>query len=273
MSERETRDMKEKVIYYQDEQNDEFSTAEITPKRIDGSYDYLRDSFWGKCAHIVCYRLVAEPLAWLYLKIKFHHRIRNRSLLKEAKKTGYYLYGNHTNAGADALIPSMLTFPKAATVIVHPNNVSMPVLGRITPYLGALPLPDDKAAMKNFSGALQRLMDRHAPVIIYPEAHIWPYYTDIRNFSDASFRYPVSADVPVYCFTNTYQKKKLGRGPKLVTYVDGPFYPADNTAGQGQTAREKRKSLRDQVYARMKQRAENNSVRMIQYIKKETDHD
>ena len=166
--------MKEKIIYYQDERNDEFSTAEITPRTIDGSYDYIRDGFWGRCAHILCYRVIAEPLAWLYLKIRFRHKTVNRSLLKEAKKTGYYLYGNHTNAGADALIPSMLTFPKAASVIVHPNNVSMPVLGRITPYLGALPLPDDKPAMKNFSKALKTLMEKKMPVVIYPEAHIWP---------------------------------------------------------------------------------------------------
>ena len=29
-----------KVIYYQNELEDEFSEAQITPKRIDGSYDY-----------------------------------------------------------------------------------------------------------------------------------------------------------------------------------------------------------------------------------------
>ncbi len=261
--------MKEKIIYYQDEQRDDFSAASITPRKIDGRYTYLRDGFWGKCAHILCYRVVAEPLAWLYLKIKFHHTVKNRSLLREAAETGCYLYGNHTNAGADALIPSMLTFPKAAKVIVHPDNVSMPVLGKITPYLGALPLPDDKDAMKNFSAALLTMMERRTPVVIYPEAHIWPYYTGIRNFPDASFRYPVAADVPVYCFTNTYQKKKIGRGPKIVTYVDGPFYPEE----KWQTPKEKSKSLRDQVYARMNQRAENNSVERIRYIKKEPDHD
>jgi 1-acyl-sn-glycerol-3-phosphate acyltransferase len=265
--------MKEQVIYYQDELKDEFSEAQITAKRIDGAYRYVRTGFWDRCKHILSYRVVAEPLAWIFLKLRFHHTIKNRSVLKAAQNTGYYLYGNHTNAGADALIPSMLVFPKAASVIVHPNNVSMPVLGRITPYLGALPLPDDKEAMKHFSEALKTVIRRKNPVVIYPEAHIWPYYTDIRNFPDASFRYPVSDDVPVFCFTNTYQKKRIGFGVKIVTYVDGPFYPKEREDGQKTTGKDRRKSLRDQVYAAMKSRAGHNTVERIHYIKKETDHD
>jgi 1-acyl-sn-glycerol-3-phosphate acyltransferase len=265
--------MREKIIYYEDELTDEFSKAAITAKKIDGSYRYIRTGFGERCKHIVSYRVAAEPLAWLYLKIRFHHTIVNRNVLKTAKDTGYYLYGNHTNAGVDALIPSMLVFPKAASVIVHPNNVSMPVMGRITPYLGALPLPDDKEAMKHFSAALKAVIRRKNPVVIYPEAHIWPYYTDIRNFPDASFHYPVSDGVPVFCFTNTYQRKRFGFGVKIVTYVDGPFYPKEPADGTKATAKDRRKSLRDQVYHAMKSRAVCSTVKKIQYIKKETDHD
>jgi 1-acyl-sn-glycerol-3-phosphate acyltransferase len=220
-------------------------------------------------AHILLYRIIAEPLAWLFLKLKFNHKIINKNLLTSQKAQGYYLYGNHTNPIADALIPSMLTFPKKATVIVHPNNVSMPVFGRITPYLGAFPLPDDKAAMKNFGNALNKtIMDKN-PIVIYPEAHIWPYYTDIRAFKDNSFHYPVADGVPVYCFTNTYHKKRIGNGCRIVTYVDGPFFP-DKAAV---TPKAKRQSLRNQVYERMKMRAKENTVEKIHYIKKENKHD
>ena len=31
-------------------------------------------------------------------------------------------------------------------------------------------------------------------------------------------------DVPVFCFTNTYQKRKFSSKHRIVTYVDGPFF-------------------------------------------------
>ena len=73
-------------------------------------------------------------------------------------------------------------FPKTNYIIVHPNNVSMPVLGKITPSLGALPIPDELSAYKNFLNAIEtRIAEGHS-VVVYPEAHIWPYYTKIRNY-------------------------------------------------------------------------------------------
>lgn len=261
--------MRDKVIYYTDELNDEFSTATIIPKRIDGGYRYMRKGFIDLFAHIFFYRIIAEPLGWLFLKIKFNHKIIGKNVLKAADGKGYYIYGNHTNDMADAFIPSILTFPKKASVIVHPNNVSMPILGRITPYLGALPLPDDKEAMKNFGKALTETIKGGNPIVIYPEAHIWPYYTDIRNFKDSSFHYPVSDNAAVYCFTNTYHKKRVGKGCRIVTYVDGPFFPDESA----KTPKEKRLSLRNQVYDKMKERAKENTLEKIHYIKKENLHD
>ena len=137
------------IIYYTNELEDEFSTAQITPIKIDENYDYL-GGFPRKVGRLFWYQIIAKPLAFLFLKIKFRHKIVNKEVLKQAKGTGFFLYGNHTNDIADALIPTMIGHPIGVYVIVHPNNVSMPVLGKITPSLGALPLPDDLKAMKNF---------------------------------------------------------------------------------------------------------------------------
>ena len=80
----------------------------------------------------------------------------------------------------------------------------MPVFGHVTPYLGALPLPDDREAMKHFLDEIAKKIEQDKCVMIYPEAHIWPNYTKIRPFTDSSFRYPVQLKSPVMCFTNTY---------------------------------------------------------------------
>ena len=58
------------------------------------------------------------------------------------KKKGYFIYGNHTQDIGDAFMPNMFSAPQDSYIIVHANNVSMPFLGRITPSLGALPLPE-----------------------------------------------------------------------------------------------------------------------------------
>ncbi len=250
-----------KIIYYKNELEDEFSTAQITPKKIDENYNY-KTGFLFSIGHLFFYELIAKPLAYCFLKIKFGHKIVNKHLLKEAKKDGYFLYGNHTNDMADALIPSMLTFPKDVYVIVHPNNVSMPFLGKITPFLGAIPLPDDFKAAKNFQKSIKEKIDRKHCVTIYPEAHIWPYYTKIRPFKDTSFSYPIKQNAKVFCFTNTYQKRRGRKTPRIVTYIDGPFM-ADNNL----PLKEQRENLRNQVFEAMTKSSKHSNVEMIQYIK------
>ncbi len=252
------------IIYYDDELNNEFSTAQIVAKKIGDDYVYVHKSAIKKFTHFFWYRVVATPIAFIYLKLKFHHKIVNRKLLKEYKKEGYFIFGNHTQPTGDAVIPTMITSPQDAYVIVHPNNVSMPYLGRVTPSMGALPLPDTLTATRNFTKAIETRLNEKRAIVIYPEAHIWPYYTKIRPFTDKSFYYPVKFKTPVFCFTNTYQKRKHSSKPNLVTYVDGPFFPDKDLSEQ-----EKRTNLRDKVYKCMVERSKNSTVEYIEYRRKD----
>ncbi len=254
----------QKVIYFQNELEDEFSTAKISPRKIDADYDYLGGIF-RKIGRFFLYYLIAKPVAFLFMKIKYGHKIVNKQAMKKVSKTGFFLYGNHTNPIADALVPTLIAHPVGVHVIVHANNVSMPILGKLTPALGALPLPDDKAAAKNFNSAIETLIEKKNCIAIYPEAHIWPYYTGIRNYNDNSLRYPVKCGVPVFSFTNTYQKRR-GKTPRIVTYINGPFYPNESLA-----VRERRKDLHRQVIWSMKDNSKKNTVEMIKYVKKEED--
>lgn len=252
-----------KIIYYKDELNEEFSTAVIKAKPIDENYDYGGKTLSWKIAHFFWYKVIAIPIAFLFLKLKYKHKIFNKKLLKEYRNSSIFLYANHTNPAADALIPTFVSLPHSAYVIVHPNNVSMPFLGRITPYLGALPLPDNLAAGKNFMEALKLHIQENNNIMIYPEAHIWPFYTKIRPFPDASFKYPVQYKTPVFCFTNIYQKRRFSKNPRMLTYIDGPFFPNESLS-----LKEQRKDLRDKVYNTMVERSKLNNIEIIKYIKK-----
>ena len=147
---------------------------------------------------------------------------------------------------------------------MHPNNLAVPVLGKWTPALGGLPLPDGIGAYRNFLAAIKNRIAEGHPIVIYPEAHIWPYYTKIRPFPDTSFAYPVTLHAPSFCFVNTYQKTRFRKRPRMVTYIDGPFL-----ADEGAEPKAARKALRDAIYTRMTELAAHSDVEVIRYVKRE----
>lgn len=252
------------TIEYSDELNDEFSTMDIETPTISGDYKYLRNSFWGKFLSFLSFQVIAKPLAFLYLKSKFHHKIVGREKIKPFRRKACFIYGNHTQIVGDALIPAFILRPNYIHVIVHPNNMKIPFLGPFIPYLGGLPLPSDMKATRNFIKAIDVLAKDNRPIFIYPEAHLWPYYTKIRPFKDTSFRYPYKYNTPVFCFTNTYQKRKNPKKVRIVTYVDGPFYP-DMELGE----KEAKAKLREEVLKVMKERALKSDCEIIHYYKRE----
>lgn len=251
-----------KTVYYTDARNDEFSSAQITPRKIDESYRYVDERPVWKLGRFLSYRMIAMPLGFLYCKLALHWTVKNRSVLRKGE--GCFVYGNHTQQVGDALIPTLALFPQSVYVIVHPNNVSMPVLGRLTPLLGALPLPSNLKAMRHFKEAIQTRIKGGNAVVVYPEAHIWPWYTGIRDFPATSMKYPVELDAPSYVMTTTYHKRRFGKKPALVTWLDGPFYPDSSLPPRART-----QALRDQIYEAMTARAQQSDYEYIRYIRKE----
>lgn len=253
-----------KTVYYTDARNDEFSSAQIEPRRIDESYRYIDPRPGWKAARFVAYRLFAMPAAFLYCKLVLHARFENRQVLKAVGKTGCFVYGNHTQQVGDPFLPNLALFPKSVYMIVHPNNVSMPVLGKITPYLGALPLPSNIKAMRSFLDAIRTRIEEGSFIMVYPEAHIWPYYTGIRDFPATSMKYPVELDVPSFALTTTYHRRLFSRKPRTVTYLGGPFYP-----DRSLPPRARAQALRDEIYETMVSRSKESDCEYIRYVKKE----
>ena len=256
----------EEIIYYKDELNEEFSTAKIVPRKIDENYKYIHKSvIWNAIAFLL-QNVLSVPIKFLYAKIKFKIKYVGKEKLKPYKKQGYFIYGNHTQIFADTFITSNTNYPKKNFFIVNPENVSMKFLGNIVEMLGAIPIPSNKEAMKNFLEVIEKRIKDGNSVTIFPEAHIWPYYTKIRPFKTVSFKYPVQLNVPTFSVTNTYQSYgKNNDKVKIVTYVDGPFFPDDGC----KTMKEKQQNLRDKVYKKMVERSQNSNIEVIKYVKKE----
>lgn len=253
-----------KVIYYTDELKDEFSTAKIIPRKIDENYRYVHNLFWNVCSYLL-QNVLSMPIKVLYSKIKFRIQYIGKEKLKPYKKVGYFIYANHTQAFADTFIPSVGNYPKRNFFIVNPENISMKGLKTFVEMLGAIPVPGNKIAMKHFLETIEMRIKQNSSITIYPEAHIWPYYTKIRPFYDVSFKYPIQLETPTFCMTNTYQSYGKNKDKiKIVTYIDGPFF-ADGSFNPKQ----QQKDLRDKVYHCMVERSKNSNVEYIKYIKKE----
>lgn len=254
-----------RIIYYEDELNDEFSGTFIKPIEINEKFKYIhKNPFWNICSFIL-QNVLSVPVKLLYSKIKFRLKYVGKENIKKYKKEGYFIYVNHTQNFADTFIPSNPIYPKRNFFLVNPENVSMKGLKNFVQMLGAIPIPNNIKAMKNFQGAIEQKINKGYAITIYPEAHIWPYYTKIRPFKDVSFSYPAKLLKPVFCMTNTYQlygKKK--NKIQIVTYIDGPFLPDESLL-----IKERKKVLRNKVYDKMVERSKSSNVEYIKYIKNE----
>ena len=254
----------QKVIYYKDELNDEFSDKKIKARIIDENYRYkYKNPLWSACSWFI-QNIFSMPAKVLYSKIKFKIKYVGKEKLKECRNTGYFMYGNHTQILCDTFIPSIPIFPKRNFFIVNPENISMKPWGWLIEMLGAITVPGDKEAMKNFLKAIEYHINKKHSITIYPEAHIWPYYTKIRPFKSVSFKYPIQFNKPAFCITNTYQSYgKNNDKIQIVSYIDGPFYADSNLS-----IKEQKEDLRNKIYNCMVHRSKNNNIEYIKYIKK-----
>lgn len=259
-----------KTVYYTDELNDDFSptTGKIKKKKkVSGNYKYLhnRNPVY-KFFEFIFYRIIATPVAFIYMRVFKGLKIKNRKNLKKIKG-GYFVYANHVQVAGDAFTPSLVTFPKRANILVGVEAVSAPVLDKLVPMMGGMPVPTDLAGTRNLRNALQTIIKKKQAVIIYPEAHIWEYYNGIRDFKAASFAYPFIYDVPAVGYTVTFRQRKIFKNgkPKVTVTIGEPIYPEDCAD---------KRELRDRIYAFMKRTAETEkSYAYINYVKKERENE
>ena len=254
---------KDKALYYSDLLNDDFSKVEFEGSKLPDDYKYITKNPFRKAFDWVLFHVFAKIFGRIYVFIIWNQKIVNKKALKPYKKSGYFLYGNHTRMGGDAFTPGLISAPVKPFIITNNDSASNIFVEFFTKSLGALPLPSSIKGFKSFHQAIKEKVDNGKPICIYPEAHIWPYYTKIRPFKDASFHYPAELNKPVFTFTTTYQKRKYRKTPKATIYIDGPFFP-----DMSKRLKENQRELRDKCYNAMVERSKNSNYEYIKYIYK-----
>lgn len=255
-----------KIYYYSDDFDQDFFGNSIEEKKIDKNYKYLNNNIFYLIISFIYYYIMFLPIAFVYCKCIKKIKYENKVVLKDIKNTGYIVYANHTHNLSDAFSPSIICKNKPH-IIVNAKNLNIPILKSSTKMLGAMPLPTGIDATKNFISAIKTRIGQKKTIIVYPEARLWPYYTDIRPFKAASFKYPIMFDVPAFCFTTTYVATKRKNKYKMIIYIDGPFY-ADKTLN----SKQQQEKLQCQIFEKMKERSQNSNFEKIVYMKKEKNY-
>lgn len=258
--------LRHRIVYYKDPLNDDFAGTQINQKKIDDNFVYVHESKIWRLFSSVFYYGIAIPILYFLVKLSRHVKVKNKKAVKKLKKTGYFLYGNHTNI-YDAFIPhTQVTRLKKTYIIANPDAVSIKGVKNLVMMLGALPTPSSIQSVKNFNAAIEKRINQKRVIVIYPEAHIWPFFNGLREFSDISFQYPAKLDKPLIAMVTTYRKPKGKLNKKRRPFIDitlsEPIYPNKELS-----LKDNMKYLHDQVYNFMKEIIEKSgSPEYINYV-------
>ncbi len=250
-----------KKVRYYNEFTDDFSVSKSQDFTLPDSYEYIKTDFLSRLLSGIIYFL-AIVFSSVYLRIFLHLKISGKSKFKEVKG-GFFIYGNHTQSVGDVFIPALAVLPRRIYTIVSTANYGIPLIGKILRPLGALPIIPTLKGMKKLENAIKTRAETGHPIVIYPEAHVWDYYTGIRPFPVTSFKFPVKLNMSAFSMTATYKKSKVFKRPIINVIIDGPFYP------EGDTAKGKTQDLHDKVYGSMLNNAKKSNYNYIEYKKNE----
>jgi len=239
-------------IYYYDSFETDFLETKNQEVKLPKNFKWIKKNpIYNFLAYILYYGVLI--FAFFYAKFALHLEIVGKEKLKRQK--GYFIYSNHTLKLGDVFNPFLVNFPRKPYLICSKSNLGIPFLGKLLPMAGALPIPENIHDMIKFNKAVKKRAEKH-PVVIYPEAHLWPYYTGVRPFSTSSFLFPAEQNKSCFVAVTTFQKNRT------TIYIDGPF-KNDPKLNKHENA----KRLRVEVEKVMKRLAEKNEVEYIKYIK------
>lgn len=251
--------MKKKKIYYYKTYEDDLITSSNQEYELKENYEWIKSNIIYNIISTILYS-IAKIFGYIYCKLFLNVKIENKSILKKYKKTGYFIYGNHTQPIGDVFIPAIICKSKRIYTIASPANLGIKIIGPLLPMLGILPTTKDIAQTKKLYNAVKQRIAEKKAVIIYPEAHVWEYYTKIRPFSETSFRFPAECKCPSFCITTTYYKRKIGKKPGIKVYIDGPF-EINNELNK----KENQEKIHNEIYECMQKRSKNSTYQYIEY--------
>ena len=259
-----------KTVYYEDLLNDEFSGTHITRIPLGENYVYASNNIFHRICSWFLYWIVAYPLIFLFLKIGYHVHVSGKKNRKYLRGQGIFVYGNHTQI-VDALTGQVFGMQhKRGYIVCNQDTTSIKGVRWLVNMLGAIPTPENPKEAERYKACITKRIRQKRGIVIFPEAHIWPYSTHIRPFGDESFSFPAELGTPVIAMATTYRQRRFFkyRRPYITLHLSKPIYPDMHLS-----LPERKKELRDRVYEYFLDKVnEEDNYEFVRYVKK-TNHE
>ena len=229
------------TIYYSDPLNDDFNDLGIERKDVPDNYKYKRENPIYNFFAWIEYHILAKMILGTFCFFK-GIKVKGRKNLKEVRKKGAILYHNHTTIIDAFQVQSYIDTYQRVNIVGFSDALNIPVAKYFVRGLGILPISSNPRKNKKLCDAIKFYLDKGQHILIYPEAHIWPYYTGIRPFLSTSFHYPAKYNVPIVPMCTTYRKGLFNK-PKETIYIGKAIYPKEELS-----IKENKEYLRDACY-------------------------
>lgn len=240
---------------------DDFVVSRNQECTVPADYIWVHENAFYRFCSSLLYGF-AKVIGYICCRLVFRLEIVNREILEPYMDKGFFLYGNHTQPQGDVVMPALAVRPKRIYTVISPANFGIPVIGKLLPMLGAIPVPGNPSQMRKHMDTVKQRVKEGSCVVIFPEAHVWPYCTFIRPFPDTAFFYPAESGAPAFSMTTVYRRRRHGSRPAVSLYIDGPFLP-DMTIGR----KERQQKLCSEVMASMVSNSSLSDYEYISYIK------
>jgi 1-acyl-sn-glycerol-3-phosphate acyltransferase len=162
---------------------------------IGKDYKYISNNPFFLFFSFLFKYLIIYPVFFTITKVVLGYKVVGRSNIKKLDG-GTVTVSNHVHV-LDAPMISFSLFPKQPRITSIKGNFQTPGVSFLVKVLGAVPIPETPNELKEFFDAMTKEVNRGGIVHFYPEAALWPGFTEIRPFKKGAFHLAASADVQV----------------------------------------------------------------------------
>lgn len=178
------------------------------------------------------WRTLLKIFAPILIKVAYGAKVTGRENLKALKKQGAICVCNHFSY-LDTLFVRAATGHYRSYHTMGPRNNKTGFGGHVIRHGGMLPFSADRAALRNMTAEMERLLKNGKIINFYAEQAMWVNYQKPRPMKDGAFHYAIKFGVPVLPIFCTFQKNKRGHMRKLRIHILPAIF-VDETLPRGE---------------------------------------
>ena len=221
-------DKKNKKIIKPKNLNENIIVGKKLNINIDATKFYEKQNFVKKSTTYVIKKICFYPILKVYGKLFLSIKIVGKNNLKPLQG-GAISVCNHCHYLDWCISPVFLFTKRKVITIALKDNFKIPYVRFLCTIFNCVPIGDTFSENLKLFDYLKSILNNKGIIHIFPEASMWPYYSDIRSFKKGAFYFAVKFDVPIVPFVILFKKvnkikKVFKKQPDLKIVVFSPQY-------------------------------------------------